>query len=369
MDNTIILFFKKNIFNFSDFLENFNDGDVKNIFFILLFFILFFYFIYKIIKKIFYKKRTHLYKYRIKTPKNHRAITIGYIIDGKIHKRDIAGAIVQLYINNFLDIELEEEKIVKNNKIDKILKKIFPFLIKKSWVISRTLKSSKNILESEKLVLEYLFYYKGMKNKIKLSQIKGRPRNNEIFRKIEKEVLKELENFKYRNNKKGINLIRKIIKFLTFFSILVLFTSIFLKIVSFDNYNYISLYLFYILIIFSTLYLFFSKLEDLTKMTNIGNEILKETLGYKLYLKKVFRDRTNFFDILGKDRYELSRDIPYLISFGVNHNFDKLIKALEYDTEEKKDLKNLIMKIIFIPFLIIFSIFIFYVYFKKINIF
>jgi hypothetical protein len=159
--------------------------------------------------------------------------------------------------------------------------------------------------------------------------------------------VEELQDFKYRNENKGSNVVRIIIKHSVFILIFIITTLLFMKIANFKDFNYVILYSVYMFSILSIIYLFFHKLEKLTNMTNIGNKILRETLGYRLYLEKVFRDRTNFFDILEKDREELSRDIPYLISFGINNRFEKLVKSLEYDTEDKKELNALIKKIIF----------------------
>lgn len=375
-----------------DWLSNsFGKTELISIFlFIIIFFILFYSF-YKVIQYFFYKERKHIFKYRIETPKNHRAITIGYIIDGKLHKTDIAGAIIQLYIDKYLDIVYEEDKITSLEWLNNFIKKVLPILISRSWVIKRSMKSSNNLLKSEKLVLKYLFPdlekkdksggvnnnafgidfdYSNLKSHtIKLSDIRGRENNNKIFREIEDAVIDELEEFKYKNDSSGFILIKKIIKTTTLFISVLLLSFVFFKISSFKDLNHILLYLFFITTSFIIIYVFFDKVEKNSEITGDGNKILNEALGYRLYLEKVFRDRTNFFDLLDTDRDELSKDIPYLVSFNINNKFDKLVKSLEYDTEDKKEVRSLILQIIFWPIYIVFSAAILYFFLHNKGIF
>lgn len=363
------------------FSDNFEKIELLSVFFTICLIIILFYFIYKIIEYSFYKDRKYILKYQTEIPKNHRAITIGYIVDKKLHKTDIAGSIIQLYIEKYLNIAYTEEKISNFNWLNNFIKKNLPFLIKKSWIITKSTKNTKKLLPSEKLVLKYLFpnfkkkntnnnlsFSKSESQTIRLYDIKGRENNNKIFREIEDAVLNEMENFNYKKKYHNFIIIKKIIKATTLILSISSITYIFFKFSTFKNFYHIYLYLFLISVSFIIIYIFFKKIEKISMITVDGNKITNKTLGYKLYLEKVFKDRTNFFDLLETERNKLSRDIPYLISFNINNNFYKLVNSLEYDTEDKKESKSFFIHILLWPLYIIFSSLILYLFLYNNNV-
>jgi len=358
---------QKNFYH-SDYFFTFSE--IWKLLAIVLIFTLILIAIYKLLKKFFYPLNNIVIA-RFNVPKNHRAITMGYIIDGKLHNTDIAGAIVQLYQEHYLDIVYEKDSqsfFAKNW----IIQNYFPNLIKKNWVIKRTPKKDFNLIKSEQLVLKYLFPEKENPlepSVIKLSDIKYRKDNYKIFQEIEKEVIYEVQKFKYLYRNKNINFVKKYSKILIFWISSIVLTLLFFNITYLKSYNYFSLFLIFMTLNLSILFYFFKKIDQLTATTKDGDDILNRIKGYKMYLKTVFKDRTNFFDILEKNRDQLSKELPYMISFNINHRFDKLVNSLEYRSKEEKERRYFFKSILMWPIVIIFSLFFTYLYLKYNNVF